>query len=654
MKYEMKSSRHQEVLIFFAVFGCLAICLFPYAISGFYFDDIYNSLVYGSINYGDSTFQQYLSNQLQQWQLHGRFFPISITIISYIWSFSDSLFEYRMIHLVFIFLNCVFFYVLVRKISKSARFSGLVIILLPLFFQFNPRWDGISSFGPLNQLALLFVLVTWIFLINFIESGSFKLLVASLIFEFLSLGTYELALIVYPVQLLLLSFYKEKGAIISKAGVILCTLVLLIYLAITFYLIVNRDHSYDGVNIGGPSLSAYFAQFFSAFPLSFFANTLLPIDINFAVMAILIFAYTALYYFYFNNYAAKFSDKMQINNIKLLLLIGFIISVIPPMLISISSKYKNIVSYGDPYIVVYFQYWGLALVLAIFINYFFKKSKKIALIIIVIIVSITTSANLARINIKNNQFLLPRDNTKTAIKNGLMDELLEGDILIVDSPFPWEDDANCAAYFGMALKKRIYCHSYESLARSESVANQIIQKQVKSNSRIYLLTNEFDIKNGNIITLGSSDGRKIESIDNFGQHKRLEFLPSRSALVTRPILLGGFYGWEPSEKKEWAWSKGDAKIVFYNLANKKIPVNLVFLIDSPVDQRISINYRNNLVYNNLFKSGSSEKISINVKMDPGINEFIIISSGDPVALSATDNRLFSYRLHNIKLVEGID
>ena len=132
----------------------------------------------GRIEYDELTLGDFIGSQFQQWFAVGRFFPVAIIVVSYVWDVCDTLLKYRAVHLGFIILNGLTFFLLVKKLSGNLRIAGLTIVFLPMLFQFNPRWDGITSFGPLNQLAFLLVICSLLSLVHYLEQGKEKILIA--------------------------------------------------------------------------------------------------------------------------------------------------------------------------------------------------------------------------------------------------------------------------------------------------------------------------------------------------------------------------------------------------------------------------------------------------------------------------------------------
>ena len=629
--------------------------LYPYAIAGFFFDDIYNSLLSGTTQYGDSSLAEFIEKQLYQWFGVGRFFPVAIITISYIWDFCDSLIKYRVIHLAFIALNALLFFKFVLKISGSNRIAGLTILFLPMFFQFNPRWDGVTSFGPLNQLTFSLVLISWLSLIKYLNTRQQRFLWCSLIAEFLAFSTYEVSVVVLPVQILLIFMYESKSKELRKRALIGCSIVGLVYLAICAYLIVNRISAYDGINPSfTPSPPTFFYQFTSALPLSFIANKILPMNFNFAL-----FLGLSTIYFLISTKFWKITSIQGGSNTNtfaghknLLILTALLLAVIPPVLMALSSRYQTIVSYGDPYIVVYIQYWGCALFFAIIFEISFRKVKSInknlisIFLLISIIVALTISVNASRIKDQNSNFLKPRLDMQRAIESGFMRQLNSGDLLVVDSNLPWEVDDSCAAYFSMSLKKRIGCISILGLSNEGIFRDKVLGAKARLNN-VFTYSKVQTSKSSNAFRLGGDSGVWIADHDGVGNPMDVKFYPGLQGLIVGPILGVEFYGWEPSGKREWSWSKGDSSIIFYNLQSSNVKKDFSFSIQSAINQNFNVYLNGKHLTMKEVKPGLPQELGLKLDLYPGKNIVELKASGKPIRLSAADDRLFSFRISNI-------
>jgi hypothetical protein len=638
---------------YFSAISCFGVCLYPYAISGFYFDDIYNSLISGRIKYEEVTLSGFIASQFQQWFAVGRFFPVAIIVVSYVWDVCDTLLKYRAIHLAFIGLNGLTFFLLVKKISGDLRIAGFTIFVLPMLFQFNPRWDGITSFGPLNQLAFLLVTCSCLSLIKYLDQGKKLFLVLALVLEFLALSTYEVAIVIVPVQILICFLWKQKLEKLTKPAVISTLLVALIYGSICLLLIAMRSSSYDGIKVSHhPSVTTFFDQFLSALPLSFLENKVLPIDINFEIFIGLSAIYFFLYLL-FNGALSRLDnvDKKCIPNKNILLiLIGIFFACVPPFLLALSSRYQTIVSYGDPYIIVYFQYWGIALLFAICVNYLRTRfSVQFFIIPFFLLVSaisgLTTAVNISRVEQKNIDFLSPRKELKAAVDMGFMEKVKSSDALIVDSSLPWESGDSCAIFFSMTLGRKVDCIFVKGPLGNASNSESFSDINAYPKNR-FIFSRQMTKGNEEQIRLGSLEGT-WEVRKNI-----IHFSEEVPGLVLGPVLGSGFYGWEPTQRKEWAWSSGNSEISFYNYAGSPVEVKLTIPLQSAINQVLSGFLNGKPLFTKTLNSSAKEDVVVEAVLRPGMNSVLLKVTGNAITLSERDPRLFSFRIFSPQILNN--
>jgi hypothetical protein len=234
----LKNKKRYFNLFFVLPLILTTLTLLPYCFSGFFFDDILNSLYHGAwYAYNISPWDSAIKGT-KQWMFEaGRFFPFATFSGPFLWSFQNTLFTYRVVHLSFVISNIFITYKLISTISKSKLIPWLFLIALPMTFQFNPRWDPITSFGPLNQMCFLFVGLSWLFTLQYLKSKQLYFLVLVFLFEILALLTYEVGILSW-LGILVISFYmnRDKKKDFPYSLIIGSTLILVLYLAICWHL----------------------------------------------------------------------------------------------------------------------------------------------------------------------------------------------------------------------------------------------------------------------------------------------------------------------------------------------------------------------------------------------------------------------------------
>ena len=477
------------------------------------------------------------------------------------------------------------------------------------------------------------------------RAGKKKFLLLTLVFEFLALSTYEVSVVIVPVEILICFLWREKLEKLNKLALVSTLLVALVYGGICLLLIAMRSSSYNGINVSHhPSVATFFNQFLSALPLSFFANKVLPINIKFSIFIGLSLIYF-IFFLLFNASHPKVAlvDQQHLPKKNLLLIfIGILLASIPPFLLALSSRYQTIVSYGDPYIIVYFQYWGIALLLAVGANYLYTRFPSHIFIaafffLIAVISGLTIASNISRIELKNVDFLIPRQELQTAVDMGFMDKVKSGDTLIVDSLLPWESGDSCDAFFSMTLGRKVNCIFVAGQLLNNSKSKDLSYINTVPEKR-FIFSRQRMNGNEEQIRLGSLEG--VWEI----KKNTINFSSEALGLVLGPVLGAGFYGWEPAHKKEWAWSSGDSEISFYNYADSPIKIKLIIPMQSAINQTLSGYLNGKLLFTKNLKSTAMEGIVVQAEFAPGMNSILLKTTGDAIMLSEIDRRPFSFRV----------
>ncbi|MBZ0097402.1 MAG: hypothetical protein K8H75_18790 [Sulfuricella sp.] len=630
----------------------LVLALVPYAYSGFYFDDVFNSSVKGWSIFNGQSVWQLVIQQLRVWLLeNGRFFPLAIITGYPIWEINDTLVKYRIMHLAFILANAFVLYRLLVGLTQNRWLPSLVLLCVPMVFQFNPRWDPITSFGPLNQLVLLLVLAAWLFLQNFFSTGRRHFMVMALLTQFLALCTYEVALVVLPGMLAIALAYRTAKPIESRRAILLSMAVASVYLLIYLAFSMLRTSVYDGVYIEKYSIIPTFAaQFASAFPLAFLHNNLL--QISYPKGGVLVF-----FLGYFLTAAAAVAlKKYDISKEKyssrrehewIIWALAACLMLVPSLLVAISGRYQRIVTYGDPYIIVYMQYWGVAIVMALGLQRLLqaaalRRGWVVGVVVLVALVSaITSSANLGRIKDVNGDFLEPRVRMERLIEQGFLDSLPPNSNLVVDSPYLWEsaDETICSSFFSLWAKRPVHCIPADLIAKGYDMtkwdpATTYVLRRIKG----------VDLPDG-VELLGERNkivARFTEQGSNIVR-KNLE----GSGLVLGPMLGEGFYGWEPTGEKQWAWSNGNAELLFYNLTRQAQLVKLHMSLQSPINRNIKGRVGGVVVFDVSVSSVEDKSVDLEFEISPGRSALSITTAEPPVKLSQTDTRDFSFRIMGV-------
>jgi hypothetical protein len=641
--------------------GGLGLVLIPFAIAGYFFDDMHNSALRGAGIALGMSLGDFLAEQLQQWVVQqGRLFPVGIVLGTSAWWIADNLLAAQALRITFTLLNVFVFSALIRLLSRDLRLPAVVVMSLSLVIQFNPRWDGLSSFMPLNQTVLLFVLGAWYAVVLAFTTLSKRVRLGaaslSLVSAACALLTYEIGVASVMGAFLIIWTLRERDRHLALRLGIAMLLVAITFVVAYTMVRLGVQSRYDGIQAGPLSHAPFtlLAQLGSAFPLAFLNNTVL------GVVRIKVGLWLVLFPLFLACWAmlliAPQADKQKcvaINpdreGIRLLLILGSLLVILPALVISFSEKYQRIIQYGDAYIVVYMQYFGAALLLGSLIEYLAlgKTKRGVLWLLCVVLASVsamTVAVNMNRVKLKNEAFKGPRNQMERLIRTGFMKKVTPETLLIVDSVYPWEAEGAppkglCTYFFSHHLERPVRCLGLQSLIDSSD--------------------NGPPFKGANAMLLRRSrdgEGRDTFTLQGGGQSQvatarggQFEFTQSSDV---RPLVFHwpgkGFYDWEPPGRRDFIWARSPAQIRFWNPQEVPVNVTVKLKIQSAVQQQITGVLGGQSLFSRPAFSGEDQNFEFEVLLGSGLTVLLVEGNGVP-ATAKGDPRAFSFRLLGIQV-----
>lgn len=418
---------------------------------------------------------------------------------------------------------------------------------------------------------------------------------------------------------------------------------------------------YNGTQAGelGAVFFIFLSQLGSAFPLAFINNRAIPFVppewLYFTVLSVVVFG---VWWCACRN---QTSSKNIVNPTNdslfdkyFLISQSIIVLIFPSLLIGISARYQKIVTYGDPYIVVYLGYFGSAYLFALFIDVILRRFDKrwVVLffsVIMALITSITILTNFNKIEAVNTIYKIPRQHMEQILSDNFMENVPEDAVLIVDSPYVWEtsDDAHlCSSFFSKQLSRKINCRNISHVWNKDAD-----YKTDNHNKKIFILQRIIEKDEERIVLKGNGEVRTA-------QVKAGKILSKieRKLMSSEPVLANignGFYGWEHGNDSRFAWASGPAEISFFNFSEKSSVVNLRFDCISAVTQNFGLYLENSLIWTKYIKDNEPFSVNLNILLPPGSSKLKIDVNGKS-ATATGDPRLFSFRVWNFNLGDMSD
>jgi hypothetical protein len=432
----------------------VVLALSPMLNSGFISDDTWASCLSSSPNLRTMLAATY-DQVLMAARLNGHLAVLFTLWINVVYTLSrhDPLL-YKLIILGMILINVILFERFVYKISRSRMLSLLSIVSLPVLFQFRNYHDPRLSFAGSQQLTLITFLISLLFLNEYFDTGNITKYWLSVLFYFICLQIYEITYSFFVFYLLLAYLKTERKAFFKLslpfvALPVSLTIVLVILKHIYPPTYTGTVPSYDVIRI----FQTFFKQVFAAFPFSyvlFFFNKTISYDRSFifhhyAPPLLLAASVSAVFAYYFLKTSSKINYGFSLKAISFF---GILFLLMPGMLISLSQKYQNELTWGIGYIPVYLSYYGASLLIASLLALVLKRVSGRTmpgytaglLLGAFFCASITFNYINNRIVVDNlnYSFLYSRGLIEEAAKKGLFDSVSNGSLLYINGDHQWD------------------------------------------------------------------------------------------------------------------------------------------------------------------------------------------------------------------------
>jgi len=431
--------------------------------SGYMGDDIYNSQIKGDLLLQGITIWERYLNEVSGWlQGAGRFYPVSWLV--YFWHyFVDSLILTKLTNFFLIYLGALIVALTLYKLKKQELFVLLVSLSLPVIMQFTIFMDPITAFTFLMPVLFLFLILSILFLVLYLEEGKSRNISLSFIFYLFSILTYEVAYLFWIIHVLIIYSYKKnfmktliKGAPLIILGLTSITSYFILqwyFIEKNYDLSLNSTYPIFSLHLDslGVVMHAFLKQSFGIIPLLNASKSLyhygIEIFLNIPAYNWLIFFICIGYvfksvirkYLDFGVIITKGSSNKNPNlyDVSFGVLLIFL-SAIP---VALSGHQQKLIerTIGNTYLTEYIQYYGVAIILSCILYYLItlkstNKSvyfiKYLVILFFTISAALTMASNINTINNSNSIYKYPRNLLENSLRLGLLNEVGKDDIII--------------------------------------------------------------------------------------------------------------------------------------------------------------------------------------------------------------------------------
>jgi len=353
----------------------VVIMLVPYAKNGFWFDDTLNSQTWGMVNRFDTTVWSFSVRVIRAWLVdYGRFILCWPALYGFFYLARDVL-TARLIDIGLLITHIALTVWLLRRLHMQWRTVGIFLLLLFPLFQIRDTEDPIAAFATFSQMLGITLTISLLLLQRWRETGIAWWLLASSLLATFSMMSYEVNSVYVPIALL--AVYFAPGRLVRNSIVVL--LPFACFVAASLVLKHSATKIYEGAKFGAVAAIpvTYLKQLFAAVPGSFYAiigrneipiTDLLLLTTGSRLAWAIAFLWVVLFIA-----ASRGTSSVREWPRSAVLVVASSLLLVPPALIAMSARYQGYVSWGAGHIMVYYEYFGLAILGATAIDHLIYK-----------------------------------------------------------------------------------------------------------------------------------------------------------------------------------------------------------------------------------------------------------------------------------------
>ena len=447
------SERKQLLLALLLMF----IVLQPVLKGGFYWDDAFFSVEAQNMRLSGTSIWERVWKEIVDYVRIGRINPFA-TFHFLVFYYIPDVRLYKLMLVVLTLLDGWLFYHFLCLWTKEQKAAILSLLAATLCFQHRLYHDPLNSYYGLMQVMFAELMGALIFYVRWLRERKTGFAVLSLLFFAMGLMSYEMF---FPLTALFLipAWEQEKHPLKAIRRMIPWVLLAVGLFALSMLL---RRNITDETAYGGTTFSldiplilkTFATQVGSALPLSY-----RDAGYDTGMMGTLVQWHTI-----FNTSLAEFlrsiqwqdllgclilvfllrefsSERMKFSGFHLLF--GFLLWLLPGLVISLSEKYQLDMGPGLAYIPILFSYFGMGLILYELSAFAGKVLNFHALRVVLsgagcMILLLTLQDNRHISNMLDDIFLYPRKAGEEALRSGILDDFDSGTVLSAVPYSLWE------------------------------------------------------------------------------------------------------------------------------------------------------------------------------------------------------------------------
>ncbi len=491
-----------NILIFFLTTILIVLLVSPYAINGFWWDDMLNSQIFFMLQRVHGELFEFTWRVVKVWLLGAGRLMFNFFYAYPLFYFFNELIFLKLAHCIAFLINISLYGYMLWILGATLRLLIIWAIFLVGLFQINGvELDPLAGFCfhyPMLGIQLTLVLILFI---KWLQTNKLSLLIISLILWLLIMTAYEINIIFIPIAFMLMVINGDQY---KKYPAFLLIFFTCAYLALNFYIRSHATGTYPGSEFGLVSKmgSAYLKQVTASLPgISYLAIThkVLPIKIlikqaidSGLAWCVFVTSLVVLTFLTKRNFCVFGKKDVVVISVCMVLL--------PAVFPAISLRYQSEVIWGGGTLPVYYQNFGLAFFAAwLFLKINTYKVRLIVSLLISGYLALNVTMNYKMVEDADLILREPRESFITQAKAGLLDEVLDGDIIYFKN---LSHDVNSDLIFE-ATGKRVYDpkgnhtwypessginpKTFVLLRKTDGLRNYSIEKITPKNRALFLL-----------------------------------------------------------------------------------------------------------------------------------------------------------------------
>jgi hypothetical protein len=484
----VKASKRGIYLSLVAI-ALLVITISPLLDSGFFYDDIQNSIFCSpTANSSGITSGQMFRQIIRQTINEGRTHFLAYAYLFAIHGITDqNVYLYKSIILLLLGSNVILFIYFLNLFTNSVTLSLLTLSFFPILFQFRDYHDPILGFTGLLPIVVAEIVLSLIFLVKYLIKQKRLFFLLSWGFFLVAILSYELTYPLFVLHLWVIYALSEDRKFVNAIKTATPFIIVSLVAVGSFVIVKSLNPGYyagTSVNLNKSVAVTFSKQIVAALPLSYYLNDPLRIfshglgsvGRHVGIGAILIaVGYPVLLYELFQGAKGSLEGWEEISGRKVAFtaVLGALLLAVPAAVVGVSQKYQQDLSsrgWGVGYIPVYMSYFGVAVLGGILLLFVFRKVMRFpaGLRLPLLVVGIVLCTGGAMINYNDNGIVVrnlnflwkyPRSLITEAVANGLFAELPANAKMFIDDKYCWEGQCyyhgdGLAYFFYRALAKK--------------------------------------------------------------------------------------------------------------------------------------------------------------------------------------------------------